>query len=107
VKNKEITLMNKKLRDVGIALGTALAAMTAMYVFVVRPWQLRRGATDEEVNRDLPGDDLVPNSKHGYTQAMTIDAPPAKVWTWIVQTRGVVQPRRASPDDGYSWLGGE
>jgi hypothetical protein len=78
-------LMEKKLRDVGIALGAALSAVTAMYVFVIRPWQLRRGATDEEVNRELPGDDLVPNSKHGYTQAITIDAPPAKVWPWVVQ----------------------
>jgi hypothetical protein len=79
------TNMMKKLGDVGIALGAALGTMTAMYVFVVRPWQLRRGATDEEVSRELPGDGLVPNSKHGYTQAITINAPPAEVWPWVVQ----------------------
>jgi hypothetical protein len=77
--------LKKRLRDVGVALAAAVGAMAAMYAFVVRPWQLRRGATDEEVGRELPGDDLVPKSKHGYTQAITIDAPPADVWPWLVQ----------------------
>ena len=45
----------------------------------------RWGATDEEVRRTLPGDDLVPNSKSGFTHAITINAPALDVWPWIVQ----------------------
>ncbi|MBN1180372.1 MAG: SRPBCC family protein [Anaerolineae bacterium] len=72
-------------RDVGFAVGAAVGAATATYVLVVRPWQLRRGATDEEVVMPLPGDDLVPIPKCGYTQAITINASPAEVWPWLVQ----------------------
>jgi len=35
--------------------------------------------------RSLPGDDLVPSPKSGYTQAITIGAPKSKVWPWLVQ----------------------
>ena len=45
----------------------------------------RWGATNEEVRRTLPGDDLVPDSKGGFTHAITIDAPAPDVWPWIVQ----------------------
>ena len=38
-----------------------------------------------EVNRSLPGDDLVPSPKTGYTQAITIMAPKSEVWPWMVQ----------------------
>jgi hypothetical protein len=68
---------------IGLGLGAGLAA--AAYALVVRPWQLRRGATDEEVRRALPGDALIPHPKHGYTQAITIQAPPSEVWPWLVQ----------------------
>ena len=46
---------------------------------------LRWGATDEEVHRPYPGADLVPGGKRGATMAVTIDAPPARVWPWLVQ----------------------
>lgn len=45
----------------------------------------RRGATDEELHRSLPGDDLVVSPKLGYTRAITIDAPVEHVWPWLVQ----------------------
>jgi hypothetical protein len=47
--------------------------------------KLRRGATDVEVRRPLPGDDLVPSPECGYTQAITIGAPKSEVWPWLVQ----------------------
>jgi hypothetical protein len=33
----------------------------------------------------LPGDDLVPNPKFVWNQAITIHAPAAEVWPWLVQ----------------------
>ena len=55
------------------------------YVRFVRPWQLTWGATSEEVARSLPGDDLVPKPMFDATRAITISAPPDRVWPWLVQ----------------------
>jgi hypothetical protein len=65
-------------------LGPAAAALAA-YALVARPWSLRWGATDEEVIRRLPGDDLAPGSTIGSTRAVTIAAPAEDVWPWLVQ----------------------
>ena len=46
---------------------------------------LGRGATEDQVRRSLPGDDLIPSPKSGYTQAITIRAPKSEVWPWLVQ----------------------
>src|SRR4029453_8233242 len=46
---------------------------------------LRWGATDAEVVSTMPGDEIVPDSSFTATRALTIDAPPAQVWPWIVQ----------------------
>jgi hypothetical protein len=48
-------------------------------------YNLGRGATQDEDRRPLPGDDLVPSPKSGYTQAITIRAPKSEVWPWLVQ----------------------
>jgi hypothetical protein len=37
------------------------------------------------VEDTLPGDDQVPAPALGYTRAITIDAPVAKVWPWLAQ----------------------
>ncbi len=68
-----------------ILIGIAVGAAGLVYVFVVLPWQLRRGATNAKLQRSLPGDDLVTSPKTGYTQAITISAPKAEVWRWLVQ----------------------
>jgi hypothetical protein len=60
-------------------------ALTAMYLFVVRPWCLRWGATRAEDAKPLPGDELVPTAWYRTTHAITIQAPPNKVWAWLVQ----------------------
>jgi hypothetical protein len=67
------------------ALAAATAAAAAVYWFVVRPWHLRWGATDAEVARALPGDELAPDARISSTHAITIQAAPAKVWPWLVQ----------------------
>ena len=49
------------------------------------------GATAAEVVRMLPGDELTVNPTLLWTNAITINAPPAKVWPWLAQlgdTRG-------------------
>jgi hypothetical protein len=33
----------------------------------------------------MPGDDLLPSARFVCTRAVTIDAPPAAVWPWLVQ----------------------
>lgn len=53
-------------------------------------WSLRRvcrtwGACDEERFQPMIGDDLVPFATYEATQAITIDAPPKRVWPWLVQ----------------------
>ena len=63
----------------------AVVALAVVYAFIVRPWHLHRGATKDEVQRSLPGDELVPNPKFGWNQAITINAPAAEVWPWLVQ----------------------
>ncbi len=45
----------------------------------------RWGASDAEVCAPLPGDELVPTPRLGYTRAVSIDAPPAAVWPWLAQ----------------------
>ncbi len=64
-----------------LAGGAAVAA----YALVVRPWHLRWGATDEEVKMPFPGDEFVEQPKLNATHAITINAPAAKVWPWLVQ----------------------
>jgi hypothetical protein len=70
-----------------VALASATAVGSAVYGLFSRPRISRWGATDEEVQRSLPGDEL--DSPHGYrpisTRAITIDAPPEEVWPWLVQ----------------------
>jgi hypothetical protein len=59
--------------------------LIAVYGMVVRPWHLRWGATEKEVRRPLPGDELVATPTVAGTRAITIAAPPGEVWPWLVQ----------------------
>lgn len=63
-----------------------LAGGTAtLYLMVIRPWFLKWGATDAEVRRPLAGDERVPAPRINATHAVTIHAPVAAVWPWLVQ----------------------
>jgi len=64
---------------------SALSAAIAAYLLVLRPRHLRWGASDEEVNLKLPGDQLLPKPRLKATHAVTVQAPPNKVWPWLVQ----------------------
>jgi hypothetical protein len=56
-----------------------------VYLQLIRPWQLRWGATDDEVRRTMPGDELVARPTFNATRAVTVQAPPSLIWPWIVQ----------------------
>ena len=42
-------------------------------------------ANKEERQRSMYADELIPESMASITHAITIDAPPAKVWPWLIQ----------------------
>jgi hypothetical protein len=65
-----------------------MAGVAAAYGVVVRPWHLTWGATTTEVDRRMPGDDLVPEPQLAATRAITIAAPREAVWPWLVQMGG-------------------
>ena len=75
------------MRQRNLMIGAAVAAAGAVtaYVCGIRPWHLRWGATDEELDAPLIGDELVPRPKLKATHAITINAPAADVWPWLVQ----------------------
>lgn len=73
---------NSRSFIIGAAAG--LLAATS-YLLVVRPWMLTWGTTSDEVDRLLPGDELIPAPKIHATHAVTIQAPPSAVWPWLVQ----------------------
>lgn len=69
--------MNNKL-CLGLLAGVSSA-------YLLRRLGMRWGATDDEVQRPLPGDDLVPHPMLETTHAISIDASPADIWPWLVQ----------------------
>lgn len=70
------------LRQIGsVAADLPRFATAPLY----RSWHLRWGATDAEVAAAMPGDDLVAHAQFRPTRAVTIGAPRAAVWPWLVQ----------------------
>ena len=73
----------------GLPLGGGAAVLgilsgLAAYRGFVQPWQHRWGASDDEVGRSMPGDDVIPGAA-STTRAIGIAAPPDEVWPWLVQ----------------------
>lgn len=66
-----------------------LDAVSGVPLFVTAPlirrWHTRWGATKAEAAGPMPGDEIVPKASFNATRAITIDAPPERVWPWIVQ----------------------
>jgi hypothetical protein len=75
--------MERKLeKAIGVAAG---AATLATFALALRPWFLRWGATDEDVSRTWPGDEMAPMPASLATRSVTIHSPAEEVWPWIVQ----------------------
>jgi hypothetical protein len=70
---------------VGLAVAlVSLVVALGLYGWVIKPWHVRWGATDAELDRGMPGDDLIPGATLA-TRAISIDADPEEVWPWLVQ----------------------
>lgn len=67
----------------------ALAVVADLPRFVTAPLYRRHhltwGATAQECEAAMPGDDLVPGAQYVTTRAVTVEAPPHAVWPWLVQ----------------------
>lgn len=74
---------SRAVRAAGIA--TAGAASAVAYAFFVRPRMTNWGATAEEVNASLPGDELVRDPDYVTTRAVTVNARPEDIWPWLMQ----------------------
>jgi hypothetical protein len=79
--------------------GARLVGAAATYWFVVRPWHLRWGATAAEVSQRWPGDELVTRPVTRAVRAVTVAAPPGRVWPWLMQVG-----RDRGGFYSYTWL---
>ncbi|RAY13774.1 SRPBCC family protein [Actinomadura craniellae] len=79
--------MNSRLR-LAVRLGLVVAGLAAAYPRMWRRWCLTWGATAEEAERALPGDELMPHPGVLSTRAVTIQAAPAAIWPWLVRLGG-------------------
>jgi hypothetical protein len=68
------------VRTVGLS-----AVVGGWYATFGRRWIRQWGATEEEVRRPLPGDDLLAEAVYETTHAIDVDALPEDVWPWLVQ----------------------
>jgi hypothetical protein len=73
-----------RTRTVFSVVAAAPVAAVA-YLVVGRRRCLTWGATADEVDRMMAGDELMPNPDILSTRAISIDAPPAAIWPWLVQ----------------------
>ena len=74
-----------KLKNIVEGIEGAAFIIFALLTPFLRSWRTKWGATDNEVQKKLPGDELMPHPRWGFTHALTIKAPVAEVWPWIVQ----------------------
>jgi hypothetical protein len=55
------------------------------YILIIRPKHLRWGAGTDEVNLNLPGDEMVNKPAFNATRGITIESSPEEIWKWIIQ----------------------
>jgi hypothetical protein len=70
------------LDETGAALAIGSLLLTSP---LSHTWYGRWGASDDEARRRLPGDEIAEPPTLQTTRAITISAPPERVWPWIVQ----------------------
>ena len=73
------------LRGVYVILAV-LVVSGLVYHLGLRHWCMHWGASDAEIRAALPGDELMPQyARPDVTHAITIAAPPQKIWPWLMQ----------------------
>ena len=65
--------------------GLGAAVALGAHLRWIRPRMFSWGATGDEVNRPMPGDDLCPRPQLNATRAVTIAAPSEDIWPWLAQ----------------------
>lgn len=70
------------IKAAAVVGGVAAAGLS---VWTLRWSAMRWGATTGETTEPLPGDEVLPGARLVATRAITIDAPPDRVWPWVVQ----------------------
>jgi hypothetical protein len=60
-------------------------AATVGYARLLRPWMKTWGTRPGEAEKELPGDETVPDPGLEQTRAITIGAPAEEVWPWLAQ----------------------
>ena len=68
-----------------VAVISLASLLFVFYLVAIRPSQLHWGATQEEVARSMPADELVPSPSFCATRAVTIHARPEAIWPWLAQ----------------------
>ena len=69
-------------------LALIVASGAGVYGLWLRPRVLTWGASADEVARDYPGDELIPDPDDWATMATTLPVPPESVWPWLAQMGG-------------------
>lgn len=78
--------MSTRTRILRFLGGLALTvALLGIILPLLPPWFHTWGATEEEVARRYPGDELLSTPALSWTHAVTVDAPPEQVWPWVAQ----------------------
>jgi len=62
-----------------------VAILAGLYWVFIRRWFLRWGASEEDLDRAMRGDDLIKAPIYTATLAVTISARPEFIWPWLVQ----------------------
>jgi hypothetical protein len=75
----------KAKKSTTAAAAIVLAGGSLAVLAATRRWHQHWGATDEEIARPLPGDDLITDSRLDSTHAITIHAPAERIWPWLAQ----------------------
>ncbi len=70
---------------VGASAGAFFIAATVALNPLLTGWYRRWGATAAEARRRRPGDEFVPYPRAAATRAITVKAPPARIWPWLLQ----------------------
>jgi len=73
-------LGNSKRKRIFSGIGIVFLLLVFGYM-AIRPFHLRWGASDSEVNMTMPGD--LNGSR--WTRAVTINASPEEIWPWLAQ----------------------
>lgn len=71
-------------RWAGAAFGVTLGAVGS-YSRWFTPWQRNWGASAEERERPMPGDDFIEAPQYLTTRAITVDAGPGDIYPWLAQ----------------------